>query len=161
MQQIIRQRGTGPRATSSRNPGRHHLGMPGRLHRNPHKADIENAVATERAKVDAVLAQLQAEKDAAEAKARAMEFVAYGAIIGLILLVLIIVSALLIRRRKTTPAAEHASVGPQTRELEPKEPAVLIEIEPAPTGGSKTAVQHPPVGHETRRELEPTEPAVG
>src|SRR5262249_47522003 len=24
------------RATSSRNPGRHHLGMPGRLRRNPH-----------------------------------------------------------------------------------------------------------------------------
>jgi len=114
------------------------------------KADIENAVATERAKVDAVLAQLQAEKDAAEAKARAMEFVAYGAIIGLILLVLIIVSALLIRRRKTTPAAEHASVGPQTRELEPKEPAVLIETEPAPTGGSKTTAEHASVGPQPR-----------
>src|ERR1700720_2064792 len=36
MPQIIRQRGTGPRATSCRNTGRHHLGMPGRLHRNPH-----------------------------------------------------------------------------------------------------------------------------
>ena len=100
------------------------------------KADIENAVATERAKVDAVLAQLQAEKDAAEAKARAMEFVAYGAIIGLILLVLIIVSALVIRRRKTTPAAEHASVGPQTRELEPTEPAVGTKAVSPSTGGS-------------------------
>jgi hypothetical protein len=64
----------------------------------------------------AASARLQAEKGAAEAKARAMEFVAYGAIIGLILLVLIIVSALVIRRRKTTPAAEHASVGPEPRE---------------------------------------------
>src|SRR5438094_8387569 len=36
MQKIIRQRGTGPRATSCRNTGRHHLGMPGRLRRNPH-----------------------------------------------------------------------------------------------------------------------------
>jgi len=125
------------------------------------KADIENAVATERAKVNAVLAQLQAEKGAAKAKARAMEFVAYGAIIGLILLGLIIVSALVIRGRKTTPAAEHASVGPQTRELEPTDPAVLIETEPAPIGGSKTAAEHPPVGHETRPELEPTDPAVG
>src|ERR1700731_537127 len=35
MPQIIRQRGTGPRATSCRNTGRHHLGMPGRLRRNP------------------------------------------------------------------------------------------------------------------------------
>src|SRR5213080_2993250 len=35
MQKIIRQRGTGPRATSCRNTGRHHLGMPGRLRRNP------------------------------------------------------------------------------------------------------------------------------
>jgi hypothetical protein len=125
------------------------------------KADIENAVATERAKVNAVLAQLQAEKGAAEAKARAMEFVAYGAIIGLILLVLIIVSALVSRRRKTTPAAEHASVGPEPRELEPTDPAVLIETGPAPIGGSKTAAEHPPVGHETRAELEPTDPALG
>src|SRR5439155_26577381 len=36
MRKIIRQRGTGPRATSCRNTGRHHLGMPGRLRRNPH-----------------------------------------------------------------------------------------------------------------------------
>src|SRR6266536_4782445 len=28
-----------PRAASCRNPGRHHLGMPGRLHRNPHSYD--------------------------------------------------------------------------------------------------------------------------
>src|SRR6266516_3324886 len=37
MQKIIRQRGTGPRATSCRNTGRHHLGTPGRLRRNPHE----------------------------------------------------------------------------------------------------------------------------
>src|SRR6266516_5641987 len=37
MQKIIRQRGTGPRATSCRNTGRHHLGTPGRLRRNPQK----------------------------------------------------------------------------------------------------------------------------
>ena len=36
MQKIIRQRGTGPRAASCRNAGRYHLGMPGRLRRNPH-----------------------------------------------------------------------------------------------------------------------------
>jgi hypothetical protein len=42
MPQIIRQQDIGPRATSCRNTGdimseygRHHLGMPGRLHRNP------------------------------------------------------------------------------------------------------------------------------
>src|SRR5215469_16714503 len=29
------------RATSSRNPGRHHLGMPGRLRRNPQATDTE------------------------------------------------------------------------------------------------------------------------
>src|SRR5207247_2192785 len=39
MQKIIRQRGTGPRATSCRNTGRHHLGTPGRLRRNPHGAN--------------------------------------------------------------------------------------------------------------------------
>jgi ABC transporter substrate binding protein len=36
MQKIVSQQGTGPRATSCRNTGRHHLGMPGRLRRNPH-----------------------------------------------------------------------------------------------------------------------------
>jgi hypothetical protein len=36
MQEIIRQRGAAPWATSCRNPGRLHLGKPGRLHRNPH-----------------------------------------------------------------------------------------------------------------------------
>jgi hypothetical protein len=33
---IIRQRGTRPRATSCRNPGRHNPGIPGRLRRNSH-----------------------------------------------------------------------------------------------------------------------------
>jgi hypothetical protein len=35
MQKIVSQRGTEARATSCRNTGRHHLGMPGRLRRNP------------------------------------------------------------------------------------------------------------------------------
>jgi hypothetical protein len=39
MQKLISQRGTEPRATSCRNTGRHHLGMPGRLRRNPHRDD--------------------------------------------------------------------------------------------------------------------------
>ena len=57
------------------------------------KTDIDKAAAEERAKVNAVLAQLEAEKGAVEAEARAMEFVAYGAVIGLIVLVLILASA--------------------------------------------------------------------
>jgi uncharacterized protein (TIGR02391 family) len=38
--------GTGPRATSYRNPGRHHLGMPGRLRRNPHPRPHRRRVGT-------------------------------------------------------------------------------------------------------------------
>jgi hypothetical protein len=113
------------------------------------KADIEKAVAAERVKVDAVLAQLEAEKTAAEAKARTMVSVAYGAIIGLIVLVAIVASALAVRRRTT--AAEHGSNKPETGKL----------AEPEPISGSKTtaAAEHPSAGPETR-ELEPTEPAV-
>jgi hypothetical protein len=55
--------------------------------------DIDKAAAEERAKVNAVLAQLEAEKSAAEAEARAMEVVAYGGVIGLIVLVLIVAFA--------------------------------------------------------------------
>jgi hypothetical protein len=40
-----------------------------------------------------VRARLETEKGAVEAEARAMEFVAYGAVIGLIVLVLILASA--------------------------------------------------------------------
>ena len=57
----------------------------------PAKTDI--AAAEERAEVNAVPAQLEAEKSAAEAEARAMEFVASGAVIALIVLVLIVASA--------------------------------------------------------------------
>jgi hypothetical protein len=57
------------------------------------KADIDEAAAIERAKVNALPAQLEAEKGAVEAEARAMEFVAYGAVIGLIVLILILASA--------------------------------------------------------------------
>ena len=60
------------------------------------KADIDEAAGIERAKVNALAAlaaQLEAEKGAVEAEARAMEFVAYGAVIGLIVLVLILASA--------------------------------------------------------------------
>jgi hypothetical protein len=91
------------------------------------KVVIEKAVATERAKVNAVLAQLQAEKAAAEAKARAMETAAYGTIIGVIVLVAIIASAFAVRRRKTTTAVAHLSVGRETRKLEPTELAVVTE----------------------------------
>lgn len=43
MPKIIRQRGTAPWATSRRKPGRHHLGMPGRHHRNPQRVRVRDA----------------------------------------------------------------------------------------------------------------------
>jgi hypothetical protein len=145
------------------------------------KADIEKAVAGERAKVDAIIAQLQAEKSAAKAKARTMEFVAYGAIIGLILLVVIIASVSAVRGQKTTTPVEQRSEKRETRELELTELAaltkdripinwehlsvgplaVVTETEVASSGGSKTTTQaeHLSVGRQTR-EFECTELVV-
>ena len=122
------------------------------------KAAIEKAVATERAKVNAVLAQLQAEKAAAEAKARAMEAVAYGTIIGVILLVAIIASAFAVRRRrKATTAVEHLSDKREPTELEL---TAVTKTEFASTGDSKTTTaKHLSLGSETR-EVESTELAV-
>jgi hypothetical protein len=57
------------------------------------EANADKAAATEGAKLNAVLAQLEAEKSAAEAETRAMEVVAYGGVITLIVLVLIVASA--------------------------------------------------------------------
>jgi hypothetical protein len=56
------------------------------------KTDIDEAAAEERTKVDAVFAQLEAEKSAAEAEVRATELVAYGGVIGLLVLVMVIAS---------------------------------------------------------------------
>jgi hypothetical protein len=116
-------------------------------------AAIEKAVATERAKVNAVLAQLQAEKAAAEAKARAMETVAYGTIIGAILLVAMIASAFAVGRSKTTAAVEHLSDKREPRELEL---TALTKTEFASTGDSKTTAEHLSVGSKIR-EPESTE----
>jgi hypothetical protein len=115
---------------------------------------IEKAVAAERAKVNAVFAQLQAEKGAADAKARAMETVAYGTIIGVILLVAIIASAFALRRRSKTTAVEHLSDKRETSELEL---TAVTKTEFASTGDSKTTTaKHLSVGSETR-ELVSTE----
>ena len=62
------------------------------------RADIDKAAATLRAKV---LAQLEADKSAAEGEAHAMEFVGYGAVIVLIVLVMVVASA---RIQKTQAA---------------------------------------------------------
>jgi hypothetical protein len=145
------------------------------------KADIEKAVSAETSKVNTVLAQLQVEKGAAEAKTRAMEFVAYGAMIGLILLTVIIASLSAVRRRKTTTAVEQRSEKRETREPELTELALLTknripmncehlsigplavvtETEFAPTCDPKiaTRAEHLSVGRQTR-EFEPSEVAV-
>jgi hypothetical protein len=87
------------------------------------KADMDEAAAAERAKLNFLLAQLEAEKDAAEAEARATENVAYGAIIVLIVLVVIVASAFALRKRGIA-GLEHQPVRSETRELEPDEPAL-------------------------------------
>ncbi len=82
----------------------------GRVHEDAEKArdealsaktDIDKAAAEARAKVNAVLAQLEAEKSAAEAEVHAMELVAYGGVIGLMVLVMVVASS---RIQKTQAA---------------------------------------------------------
>jgi hypothetical protein len=54
------------------------------------ETESDKAEAEERAKVNAVLAQLEAEKSAAEAEVRAMELIAYGGVISLMILVMVV-----------------------------------------------------------------------
>ena len=65
------------------------------------KTDIDKAAAEERAKVDVVFAELEAEKSAAEAEVRATELLAYGGVIGLLVLVMVVAST---RIQKTQTA---------------------------------------------------------
>jgi len=65
------------------------------------KTDIDEAAAEERTKVDAVFAQLEAEKSVGEAEVRATELVAYGGVIGLLVLVMVVAST---RIQKTQTA---------------------------------------------------------
>jgi len=62
------------------------------------KTDIDKAAAEERA---AVLAQLEAEKSTAEAEVRAMELIAYGGVLSLMILVMVVAST---RIQKTQAA---------------------------------------------------------
>jgi hypothetical protein len=54
------------------------------------KTNIDKAAAEERPRVDAVFAQLDADKTAAEAEGHAMELVAYGGIISLLVLIIVV-----------------------------------------------------------------------
>ncbi len=99
------------------------------------KADNDKAAATERAKLDALFEQLEAQKGAAEAKARAMENVAYGAITVLIVLVVTIASAFALRKRRIA-GTEHQSAKAETREIEPTELAAVMETKSASHGDS-------------------------
>jgi len=54
------------------------------------KTNIDKAAAEERPRVDAVFAQLEADKTVAEAEGHAMELVAYGGIISLLVLIIVI-----------------------------------------------------------------------
>jgi hypothetical protein len=65
------------------------------------KTESDKAAGEERAKVNAVLAQLEAEKSAAEAEVRAMELIAYGGVISLMILVMVVAST---RIQKTQTA---------------------------------------------------------
>ncbi len=97
--------------------------------------DNDKAAATERAKLDALFEQLEAQKGAAEAKARAMENVAYGAITVLIVLVVTIASAFALRKRRIA-GTEHQSAKAETREIEPTELAAVMETKSASHGDS-------------------------
>jgi hypothetical protein len=97
------------------------------------KADADKAAATEGAKLNALLAQLEAERGAAEAKVRAKENVAYGAIIVLIVLVVIVASAFALRKKRIAGNGPQ-SVKAETRDLESTELAAARETKSASHG---------------------------
>jgi hypothetical protein len=80
-----------------------------RLDAESAKQEIERTKVAERAKLDPLLAHLEAEKAALDAKSRAWELLAYGAIIGFIALLTIFASVQLTRRRKATKARHELS----------------------------------------------------
>src|SRR5262249_17949052 len=78
------------------------------------KTNIGKAAAEERPRVDAVFAQLEADKTAAEAEGHAMELVAYGGIISLLVLIIVVAPARIQktqtarpRRRPNSPKRHH------------------------------------------------------
>jgi hypothetical protein len=74
------------------------------------KTELEKAVAEERAKVNTVLAQLEAEKGAVEAEVRAMELIAYGGVISLMILVMVVASTRIQKTQaEVVPLPETAS----------------------------------------------------
>jgi hypothetical protein len=80
-----------------------------RLDAESAKQEIERTKVAERAKLDPLLAHLEAEKAALDAKSRAWELLAYGAIIGFIALLTIFASVQLTGRRKATKARHELS----------------------------------------------------
>ena len=103
------------------------------------KADIDKTAATERAKLNALLEQLEPEKGAAEAKARAMETAAYGAIIVLIVLVVTVACAFALSKRRMA-GVEHQPVKSETRELEPDALAEVTETKSALNRASQRSI---------------------
>jgi hypothetical protein len=90
------------------------------------KTDIDKAAAEERAKVNTVLAQLEAEKSAAEAEVRAMELIAYGGVISLMILVMVVASTRIQKmqapqlRRRPKSLKRHQFFIPDAGGLSPK-----------------------------------------
>ncbi len=97
------------------------------------KIEIER-LSAETAKLNAALERLGTEKNAVEGKARAMEFVVYGAIIILIALLAIISSILLVNRRRAMPAKAEG-IGPETKPSEVTGDTPVVETSRASGGG--------------------------
>jgi hypothetical protein len=82
---------------------------------------------------------LEPEKGAAEAKARAMETAAYGAIIVLIVLVVTVACAFALSKRRMA-GVEHQPVKSETRELEPDALAEVTETKSALNRASQRSI---------------------
>jgi cell division protein FtsB len=97
------------------------------------KAEVER-LSAEAAKLNAALERLETEKTAVEGKARAMEFVLYGAIIILIALLATISSILWVNRRRAL-AAKQEGLGPETKPSEATGDSTVVEAHRPPDGG--------------------------
>jgi hypothetical protein len=97
------------------------------------KTELER-LSAETAKMNAALERLETEKTAVEGKARAMEFVAYGAIIILIALLAIVSSILFVNRRRAI-AAKREGLGLETKRPGATGDSPVAETQRASDGG--------------------------
>jgi hypothetical protein len=117
------------------------------------KIEVER-LSAETAKLNAALERLETEKSAVEGKARAVEFVVYGAIIILIALLATIASLLLVNQRGAR-AAKKERIGPETKPSEATGDNSVVQTSRALGGGDSQVSDRSSSSPDLARPLSP------